>query len=78
MSLNMNKQYRSEIRTLVKASRKTDRDFDLAIKANLREVTRHERAIAQLMKKDSTLARRQIKLNEKLNNRIAILEGRLS
>ena len=76
--LNMKKQYQTEIRTLVKGRRKVDRDFDLAIKANLREVIRHERAIAELMKKDSKLWPRRIKATDKFNNRIAILEGRLS
>ena len=76
--LNMKKQYQKELRTYAQAGRKVDRDFDRAIKANLREITRHERAIAQLTKKDSTLARRRIKATAKIANRILILEGRMS
>ena len=76
--LNMKKQYRAEIHAHVKAGRKVRRDFDRAIRANLKEIAAHERAIAQLTKKDQRLARQLTNANTKIANRILVLEGRLS
>ena len=73
----MQKQYRAELRTHVQAGRKVHRDFQRAIRDNLKEMTRHERAVAQCLKVDARLARSLGKANAKIANRILMLQGRL-
>lgn len=78
MSLNMKKEIRAEIRLLTKAKHKVCRDFDRSIRDNIKEIGRHERAIARLTKNDSRLACLGVKATNKIQNRILILQGRLS
>ena len=76
--LNRKKQYRAEIRTHVKAGRQVHRDYQRAIRDNLKEMTRHERAAAQCLKVDARLAKSLTRANAKIANRILVLQGRLN
>ena len=78
MPLNMKKQYRAEIRTLKTASRKIHRDQVAVERAAKKEIVRHERIIAQIEKATLRAARRTGKAQQKVANRILILEGRLA
>ncbi len=76
--ITMNKEIRIEIRTLVKARNKIERDIDRAVKANLKCLARNERMVEQCLKTDARLAKQRLKVAAKINRRIAILEGRLA
>ena len=78
MPLNMKKEIRAEIRALKQAAQKAARDFDREIRANIKAITQHERAIHQLNRRDGLLSRRQASAVCKINRRILILEGRLA
>jgi uncharacterized protein YlxW (UPF0749 family) len=68
---DMKKEIRAERRILVRAQNKILRDFRNATKAANRQITQYQRAIARAQKSSG-------REYDKIQRRIAILDGRLS
>ena len=69
--MNMNKQWRAELRVLKRARAKAERDLVSEIKRIQREITKLNRA--GIRANNAT-----VRTGRKIDRRIAILEGRLS
>jgi hypothetical protein len=80
--MNMNKEYRAELRGLKKAKAKIERDYRGCLQAIHRE---DRRAFEECSRKRRALARdagraakAMTRATARITNRIAVLEGRLS
>ena len=69
--MNMKKEYLTEIKTLVRAERKLNRDYD-------RFAAQNKRQIARLQRDRLKAAKATGRELMKIDRRILILEGRLS
>ena len=78
MTPNMTKENRAEIRALKGALKQVQRDDKRAAEQLIREMNQHEKAILRI---DRQLGRQQFRITKvarKIENRIAILQGRLA
>ena len=78
MSLNMRKEIRAEIRANKQALKKIWRDDKVAYRQLVRESFQHDAAKRRIVNLIHRQQKRVNRISIKIQNRIAILEGRLS
>jgi hypothetical protein len=78
MSLNMNKEYQVELRTLRAAERKITSDLRAELRRINKEMAFHKRQFHKLHKDFYRASDRAGKHSARIKKRIAILQGRLS
>jgi len=76
--MNMNKEYRAEIRLLKRNLKKVQRDDKNANRQLLREHAQHEAAQRRIETQLGRQQKRVDRMATKITSRILILEGRLS
>ena len=78
MPLNMNQQYRAEVRTMKQARNKVLADYKRALRQLDRESQQHTAAIRRIGREMVRTEKRADKSVLKINNRILVLQGRLA